>query len=478
MVAETQESEEAEQDVELEEDPDIQKRLQSPGGLSNMSGTTALTSHSQQEIGDLDSEIIVETLEDISKTSFQLLQLLIPSPVSQDLVESAVKELQIPGSTLGKRLNLKEKAFDSYKTAYGSDLFINASYILRKLFHDTPPAVDASNPEPILQEANIAILAKIFLVAQRDGPETIQILQLLDGSFPDPFLADYEAEPEDGGSALVFDTFELALEVRTQYLISVLKSYKNDAGYDPNAFLAQIFLEPPAQRDDSLSPFEDSFENGQCRPIAGITADVANEDELNEYAKLVRQRVEDIRTTFLDHQQAILDGDFVDFEGLYEEYTWTGFLTKLIGWSQLRFMEIRRGIEKQGGIRNIVENLEHIVHGSHGSTKLPPATQSSEKKSLQPAAEIISAPTGKRSVHILSLTHILQLGGLTPSVWDTQTRSKSSTNFHIVFIDPKNLSPLSYLRLLPHLCHHPISSCKMPPCVATLPEILICPGTR
>ena len=392
-VVEDKEPEDADTDFEL--DQDQEDRLQSPG-TSEMSGTTALISHSQYEIDSLDIEVIEENLETLSMASSQLLRLLTPEVASEDAVERIVKELQIPGSTLGRRLNLKEQAYESYRAGYGNDVYIDATYILRKLFPDGATPTATASLLPIIQEANIAKLVKTWLVAQQESREIISVFQYLDENFPTPFLIDLEDESEE----VVYETLDFALEIRTQRLISLLKAWKDTEHFDPDGLLALIFFRPPAEQDPSLSAYEDSLKNGQFRPLAGVTGKMA------EIAmEKVKQQIEDIRIAFLNDQQAAQAGELVDFDELHEAYPWIAFLTELVEWSQSRVKELRGEMKEQGGIQNMVESLKREIHSSFETEmsqgpELPPTTHSAGSpgvpKQLQPPAEIFPTSASDR----------------------------------------------------------------------------------
>jgi hypothetical protein len=397
MVTEDQEIEGAEEEDDEQEQDQFHKRrrvTQSPGAYSNMSGTTALTSYSQQELAELDSEMIVETLPDLSNTAFQLLELLAPPKATQSDIGSILKELQIPGSMLGRKLNVKEQAFDSYRTVFGSDLFINVSYIMRKLFKEHKSS--RGDPEAVLRGANIATLIKTFLVAQPDSLDTMPKLQRLDDMFPIPFLGDYRDQAEVRNISAMDQAFQMALEIRTQTIISALKSQQSDAGYDPDLLLAQIFFEPPAEQDASWPAYDSLVQNGRLRKIAGLSTDFITQDAMNKYTVLVRERVGSIREFFQLDPDAIDDGDYVDWDGLNENFSWTEFLTRLVNWSQQRTDDIRASITRQGGIQNIRKQVADAVNELDNPIELnyelpsAPSIAGGERR-LQPAAEIVPA---------------------------------------------------------------------------------------
>jgi hypothetical protein len=412
-------AEEKEKEKPAEGEPtgtsDNSKVFQSPGAMSNLSGTTALTTQSVQKMADLDTGMIVEVIPDLSREAHRLLDLLAPANASPDDIDSLVKELQVPGSGRGKRLRHRERTFDSTKENYTSELFINPQLILHKLFNDEQAEVGNFRPDPILFAANVAILIKELLVAQRDNPNTMELLQSLDERFPSPFLSLFETEPRFGSSALRHATSDLALEIRTQTIIAILKAYRDEANYDPDQLLAQIFLEPPEQRDETLSIYEDSLANGRYRKFAGISFEtIASGEEKfkNSLSNKIMQRVDIIREGFRLEGEAIDVGDYVDFDYLNDRFAWNHFLVNVVRWSQLRMDEVNKSIQGQGGPENIAILLAEKIKSLDSQVELfyelpktsQPAPQAAKSKpSLLPAATIIPSSAGKRLVFPLIL---------------------------------------------------------------------------
>lgn len=390
---------------------DNSKVFQSPGAMSNLSGTTALTTQSVQKMADLDTGMIVEVIPDLLRESSRLLELLAPANTSPDDIDALVKELQVPGSGRGKRLRHRERTFDSTKENYTSELFINPHLILRKLFNDEQPEVGDFRPDAILYAANVAILVKELLVAQQDNPNTMELLQGLDERFPSPFLSTFEAVPRFGSSSLRHATSDLALEIRTQTVIAILKAYRDEANYDPDQLLAQIFFEPPEERDETLSLYEDSVANGRYRKFAGIGFEtIALEEEKlrDSVSKKTMERLKIIRGGFRLEEDAIEVGDYVDFDYLNDLFPWNHFLVNVVRWSQFRMEEVNKSINGQGGVQNITMSLVEKIKSSDSQIELfyepSKASQSAPqaakaKPSLLPAATIIPSSAGKRLVY-------------------------------------------------------------------------------
>lgn len=375
----------------------------SPGGLSTLSGTTALTSHSVQEMADLDLEMIVKLIPALFRDTSQLLELLIPGDVTPINVQEIVRELQVPGSSRGKMLRYVEETFNITRKNFGSEMFINTTIVLRKLFNNRDPGTEDSRPDVVLQAANIATLVKGLLVAQRDSPSTMPILQRLDDLFPSPFLSRFESNSQYGSSVLVDRSFDFALELRTQTVISILMTSRGDPNYDPDQLIAQIFCEPPAQRNPSLNTYEDSVLNGEFRRIGGSTDSwPISKSEFSSQSIRIHDRVEAIRESFHVDAQAMEDGDYVDFDQLHNKFPWIDFIVHAMKWCQLRIEEINKNIETQGGSYNIATTLAEEIQNLNSQIKLnyePPQAikpTGKTKRSLLATTNIIPASIGKR----------------------------------------------------------------------------------
>lgn len=372
----------------------------------NLSGTTAITSHSQQELADLDISMVVEVLPELHSSTNKLLDVVAPRGATRQVLSETTKEFQVPGSHKSKRLRHFEKAFENNKEYYGNDLFINISFILRKLFGDQALEQDTYRPDVLLQEANFGTLIKSLMIAQQDHPKTLPILQRVDDLMPSPFLSGFDVEPLYGKSALVVQTFNLSLEVRTQVLIAIFKVYKDEQGFDPEPLLTQIFYDPPKHRDPSRSILEDSMENGFFRAMGGIEDDEMTRPQRN----LISERIDFIRESFNDDPEEIADADYIDFERLERSFPWMDFLVHVVGWGKARLAEISRSIEIQGGVDAIMSSLVDKLKATDSQISLEydppqpsakPIQKAAEpKRSLLPAAQIVPASPGKRYVNL------------------------------------------------------------------------------
>ncbi|KAI9749517.1 MAG: hypothetical protein M1835_001537, partial [Candelina submexicana] len=316
----------------------------SPGRQSNFSGTTALTTHSAQELAELDPLLIVEALEDLSDSSTKVLKIVTPTDPSAPSPSVVAKELKLPGSRTAKRLSRLEAAFKSHADHFGNETYINNSIILRALT-GLRSAEDLEEgpwrPDPLLEKANITTLVTKVLTAERESPDTSSTIEQLDRAFPVPFQRGFAtASNTSGTSNLIEQTLKLALNIRTQLLIIMLFNNQSEPNYDPDSILRQVFFE--------------SFEK-----LKGWEMDLG--DGIGKLPKRYENQVDDrlteIRNCFLESSQAVMSGDSADLEQLDAKYSWPDFLVEVVTWAGLRLDEVERQIHQQGGVKQIVAAL-------------------------------------------------------------------------------------------------------------------------
>jgi hypothetical protein len=375
MVPEDQEVEDDENAPADDEDEEFEKGLRSPGALSNLSGTTAITSHSQQEMASLDREDMIDILPELYSSTNELLNCLIPEDLSVEAVEQLLKELQISGTRKGKRLRYLESVFENCRNdRYGTDTFINLSFVNRKLFNDQDLGPGDLTPDPIFYAANMATLVKTLLPALQNSISTMNFLRKIDGLFPTPFLS-FEDEPELKFRPSAFEEiFELGLCIRTHATIATLKVYKDEPDFVPDQLLVQVFYNPPDQDANSL------------KPIAGLDFEDALAVDIDADTR-VKKRLDLIRESFgFRDRKDLTSQDDVDFESLEEQFPWVEFLAMMLRWSRSRMLEL----QSQGDADALVDALNSKVEDVNSQ----PAGIASKAKALLPAPDIKRAEGG------------------------------------------------------------------------------------
>ena len=312
---------------------------QSPGGISAFSGTTARTSRSAHELLGLHAEDMLDALPDLSSTSDKLLRLLVPTDASYEAIGNLRSDLEVPDSRTSKNLHRLWNSFMIPREFYGNNRYIHTFAVLRALLEGLQmPAIPYGvwRPDPLLQKANLCSLLMPILVSS-PNVNGDQAIEELDQIFPTYFLNAF-VEPEvldthQGCSALLKETFHLALEIRTQYAIILLSRYVSRANFDPNTILSQIFY----QATDRLRGWNMEELRAEGFPKA--------------YEDMILHRVNLIRESFLEEHEASRTGELADIESLKKEFPWDNFVTNVVLWSSARLDELAlqiRGVDGDG----------------------------------------------------------------------------------------------------------------------------------
>ena len=388
-------------DADLDRSVGMARRSQSPGGMSQMSGTTAITSftalttHSAAEVANLDP-MMAETLPELLRCSVAIIDLLAPPNASEGMVEYITRELKVIGSRRARRLKYDEEKFKVTRDNYGSDEYITPSWILRKLFGSEDPGSGPFRPDAILHSANLATMIKDLLVVQKGSRSTQHILAFLDTMFPEAFVSSFDNAIQFGSSILLQSSFNTALDIRTQYVIVALTVLKGEPDWDPEQILTTAFYEPPSPRDSELSETEDTIRNGRLKDI--MRAGPSNSDE---QMTIIMERFQLIHSAFRQKTDVVIDaGDLVDFDHLDELFPWPTFLANVVGWTRSRLSEIGQSIKRQGGVDNITKSLVEAMRSidSQIEVSYDPPSFAMEARQLLPAANIVQGASGHRYV--------------------------------------------------------------------------------
>ena len=315
----------------------VQQNLNSPGASSAISGTTARTSHSAQELADLSSEEMLDALPDLADASDKLLNHLLFQDVSQSNTERVAKSLQDPRSRTRKTMNRLTSSFVLHKEVYGNEAYINISIAIRGVLgvrRMDQVGEGPWRPDDILYKANLANMVMNMLSIPPHSNQPF--LEKMERDFPAPFLSQLvttkESAKSSGASVLVNDTFEAAFQLRVQFFLSMLGRNQGQSGFDPDNLLSAVFYEDPSS-------------------IKGWDVDGLRSQDLNKWQiNTITERLERIQGNF-DGEQV------VDIDALKLAYPWTTCLSNLVSWAILRKDEIEAHLTSCGGVGNIKERL-------------------------------------------------------------------------------------------------------------------------
>ncbi|KAI4945538.1 hypothetical protein J4E91_007880 [Alternaria rosae] len=368
--------EEIDTEIALEEDevpgtpartePDVTFR--SPGAASEMSGTTAITSFSMIEAEFLEPRFIVKHLRKLCEATEDFLEHIAPDHATMDDDVRNIQEMQKPGSVYGKEyldfefdLNTQLRHYKGEEYSY-----IHIRAIHRALF-GTSDDVTASQSglDLILYLANLLVLAKQIMHSDRDDKSIWDVLRQLDISFPTQFMQSLDPDTQQsaaGESALYNETFELALELRTQLAILVLQKSAGNPSFDPRETMEEVFF-----RSDSSQ----SVEAGS--PIRGWSTAALGGDESalpEEFEDRIVTRVEEIRAFFFQDEE---HDEPVDLQQLKSNFPWVATVLHLLDWVRLRHKEIKTAIDNLGGPNTIMRNVKEALEEPQPVTQTAPS---------------------------------------------------------------------------------------------------------
>jgi hypothetical protein len=343
----------------------------------------------------LDPTLIIEVLPDLWVSSLKILTLLAPANASDDLVESAVRDLKVPGSARAKRLMHREQKFSVDKAIFGSDNYIRVSFILQKVFK-SPIEPGMPRPDAILQAANLATLVKGLLVSPRESASTFHFFSDLDTWFPESFVTQFADNTHSGNSTLLDESFEMALDIRTQYAIVALLYFKSDEQeWHPEQVLTDLFHDPLDRRTIQASHHGDAKQHGKIKKLMRKGPKNTPDQEA-----MINDRISALRETFRQSEDAAEAGDLVDFDELEKQFPWAPFLVKIVHWARSRLDEIEESVRQQGGVDNLVKSLVEAIKNNDSQLELdfePHPSLTTPRKSL-PSTNIVPSTTGHRYV--------------------------------------------------------------------------------
>jgi hypothetical protein len=323
----------------------------------DISGTTFLPTDSEPETGDLDAIMMIESLPDLQRAATAILDFFAPSTTPAHIIALA-KRLQDPKSSHSRKLERMRSTFATQVKYFGSESYIAVDRIVSIL-----PSVELSaglesaetnswRVDGILYKSNCAQLA-LEMLTQSSLTESVESSMYdLEGKFPSSFLSALVRENDVRNadqSSHRRSTFDLALDIRTQFLKTSLQMYINKKEtYNPHGLLHRVFF-------NEILDTQGDVDNP---PLRGFNLSGLQDEDGNlpsRYEDDVQDRIGDIRKFFKDNGA-------VDLVGLEAEFPWEGFVYSLAKWIRLRNEEINRHLNRQPPVDDILDALEDAVN--------------------------------------------------------------------------------------------------------------------
>ncbi|PYH47803.1 uncharacterized protein BP01DRAFT_380364 [Aspergillus saccharolyticus JOP 1030-1] len=305
----------------------------------SFSGTTILPSEPDS---DSKLEVMIEALPDLERTAENMLKFLVPNSAELSRIVRLAKSLSDPFNTDSMRFKRHRRNLEEEEQHFGqqiyidvrmvNDLFASSDKVAEKLY-----GMDCSLA-PFLQKANCARFAlEVLLARPGSSPSPNEAISVLDEVFPSPFMdrlvsADQTLLP--GDSALERETFDLALEIRTQHVIMQLEERQHDPDSDPFMVLDDGFYVELENDGDSSNPVQWAFRGFGTEALAGPNGEIPP-----KLASQVEYRYREMQV-WLQPEDNVFD-----IEELKREYGWRKFVARAADWVCKRSDEIEAVLE-------------------------------------------------------------------------------------------------------------------------------------
>ncbi|PCH00054.1 Hypothetical protein PENO1_049830 [Penicillium occitanis (nom. inval.)] len=361
--------------------------------VHDMSGATLYPGDSDADGGgEIDAIAMVESLPNLQTASTRLLEFFSSSFSSPSRIAELARHLANPKSSQSRKLQYLSNTFSSQLDLFGSGVYISldqVASIFPPIDHDSKTwRVDG-----IIYKSNCAKLALEILTRITMTKDAEESLYELEGNFPMPFLsalANENLAKNAGISALRRQTFDLALNVRTQFLKMRLFFDKGATDLDPNLLVQDVFYNAnlDSQALASTTPILRGFPLPSFEDVDGNLPE--------QYTQDVNDRIREITACFK------ADGQ-VDFDALNAQFPWEEFIFNVAKWLRARTEELNRHLDQQPRVEDVLDKLENainqgvqedVVHDTQMGDDTEPTSQrqntsQQQRRKLLPPAEIM-----------------------------------------------------------------------------------------
>lgn len=299
---------------------------------SGISGTTAKTSFSQEEIAELDADVMVDVLPNLVDAAEQLTKLLLPAdPVQRPVV---LKEIRIHGSKHSKLFNNRLGMINLHKYHFGSQAYIQPTIVLRALLgvQSMSEVSDGPwRPDNILYRINLAEMLRTVLVDIPDPYEDVNETHKVLSSLEAYFLTAIAGPTYDGEDA------RTCLAIQTQLALTRLRASANAPNFNPQDIISNTFLVHNANGD-----------------LFYRHADVSNLDQ--DDGSLDR-RISSLHTVWDSGE-----GDIVSsLRALQANYPWEQFTKQIVDYFEHRAFYLDQEIAAVGGVHAVLGRVVDAV---------------------------------------------------------------------------------------------------------------------
>lgn len=305
----------------------------------------------------LEPKYIFKHMRKLCESAREFLEHLAPEAGNKKDDFQNIQEIQKPDSDFTEEyrdfndeLNVHLKHYKSEEHGY-----IHVKAVHRVLFGAHSESSSAQTGlDLILYMANLLVFAKQMIHSDRSDKQIWNALRQLDNSFPSQFMRSLEREVVStvaGDSGMLQETFDLALELRTQLAILVLEKSAGDSDNPDEAILEVFYRSEPSQSG------EGSLLRGwNIQALGGEDSALPQQLEAR-----VSERISAMRRFFARGDDALERDDSVDLDGLSAEFPWLATILRLLHWVRHRHRELFSIIDEIGGPTAIVRNVKELI---------------------------------------------------------------------------------------------------------------------
>ncbi|KGO75291.1 hypothetical protein PITC_001040 [Penicillium italicum] len=364
-------------------------------GHTNVSGTTL--GHNDVEPVDFQvADKIATHLPFVQQQATLVMSLLVRSDMNPDNLAAESKKLVDSNHQNRKRLRrsvegLTDELEDSPLSRDGKS-FLDITQA-RRLLSSTQ--LNASIAD--IYMTNCALLTLNMFLPSIGTESQSEVMEQLDSQFPACVMsnfADSSMSRPVGASNTSEATFNLALDIRTQFFIMELERRQHEHDFSPLSILRQVFTMDLAPSEDDSQDMPGSFRGFN---LPGVLQD--DDGHLPEH--LPEKFLIAVSDRFNELHEELYEGNSVDISGMKKAYRWRSFERDLARWIYARDREIKDDIRR----------LAEIVHKSPSARRLtsvpvgtpsrrpasaaPPSGDNSRRQSQSPQKEqSVNIPPG------------------------------------------------------------------------------------
>ncbi|KAJ5162202.1 hypothetical protein N7492_007594 [Penicillium capsulatum] len=371
---------------------------ESPGnheGHSALSGPTVVH-HASESEDELDLSEMVEMLPYTQHAARRLLDLLISNNSDPMSIFNAAKHARDADI---KRVKRHSKELLGRMKSLSQQTFIDVAHLKREIPSiDSKAGVQSWSPTPALYLANCARLSLEILLGSVGSDSLSEAIRTLDFEFPAPFMDQITdgAHPISVGmSDTEKVTFELALEIRTQFFIMELERRQAEPDLSPRSLLKEVFYDEIALERDASD-----LDSGLLR---GFNLTGAFKDENGclpeRFQDDAAERIRELEVELFD------DDESLNIQGLRAAFSWKRFALRTAGFLHQREKEIRRDLQVQDPIDEVIESVIEEIERRKDPNWVNPANRrdsvapwTANRSSRQPSVPVSRAPSREQPV--------------------------------------------------------------------------------